>query len=90
MTCHRDCRNFAPVDVSKGICHRTKEMVAGDVDSCEHFDRKPKCRDCQSFKAEKDRVELGVCLASTHEPKFLAFPDMVAVTCESFRAGLVN
>ena len=35
MLHHRDCRNFAPVDVAKGICHRTKNMVPADGDRCE-------------------------------------------------------
>ena len=58
MLHHRDCRNFAPVDVAKGICHRTKNMVPADGDQCEE------------------------CVAT---PKFFAYPDMVALTCEMFR-----
>lgn len=85
MSCHRDCLNFAPVDVAKGICHRTKNMVAADAEGCEKFNQKPKCRHCQNFKADTERVELGTCLASTAEPQFLAYPDMTAVTCEWFK-----
>ena len=83
---HRDCRNFAPVDVAKGICHRTKEMVASDGDHCESCVATPKCRGCKNFTGDKERIELGVCEASTAVPKFFAYPDMVAVTCEWFQA----
>lgn len=82
---HRDCRNFAAVDVAKGICHRTKNMVPADGDQCEECVATPKCKGCRNFTADKVRVELGVCEASTATPKFFAYPDMVAQTCEMFR-----
>lgn len=85
MLHHRDCRNFAPVDVAKGICHRTKNMVPADGDQCEECVATPKCRGCRNFTADAKRVELGVCEASTVTPKFFAYPDMVALTCEMFR-----
>ena len=35
---HCDCRNYAPVDVVKGICHRTKDLILGDErNQCEHY-----------------------------------------------------
>lgn len=82
---HRDCRNFAAVDVAKGICHRTKNMVPADGDQCEECVATPKCKGCRNFTADAKRVELGVCEASTATPKFFAYPDMVALTCEMFR-----
>jgi 4-hydroxyphenylacetate decarboxylase small subunit len=80
---HRDCRNFAAVDVSKGICHRSKQLVAADDSACEQFDRIPKCVNCLEFAATA--TELGICNASSHEPKFFAYPDMVASTCDRYR-----
>lgn len=84
---HRDCRNFAPVDVSKGICHRTKEMVVGDSEQCQEFVLMPKCNNCKLFNPTTDAIEMGICLASKQEPKFFAYPDMVAVTCDQYKAN---
>jgi 4-hydroxyphenylacetate decarboxylase small subunit len=78
---HRDCRNFAPLDVVKGICHRTKDVVGADDERCENFDRLPRCRHCSSFMVD-DRGQLGTCGAAARKP--MAYPEMVAVTCESF------
>ena len=83
---HRDCRNFAAIDVVKGICHRSKDMVQADAEQCEKFDLMPKCKYCKSFKVDGKAPELGICEASSHEPKFMAYPDMVSVTCEHYHA----
>ncbi len=79
---HMDCRNFAAVDVAKGICHRTKEMVLADGDHCEHFTAVPKCKFCDHFTAGEQ--QLGTCNASPRKP--MAYPDLIAVTCEMFTA----
>ena len=81
---HRDCHNYAPIDVVKGMCHLTKTIVLGDVEQCGDFSLMPKCKHCTQFAADTETVEMGVCLASTTEPKFFAYPDMVTVTCEWF------
>ena len=81
---HRDCRNYAPVDVAKGICHLSKEFVQADAEQCQDFTRMPKCKHCSHFEADPKTVEMGICGASAHEPKFFAYPDMVSVTCEHF------
>lgn len=81
---HRDCHNYAPIDVVKGMCHVTKTIVIGDAEQCETFNLMPKCKHCTQFTANTDVVEMGVCEASTTEPKFFAYPDMVTVTCEWF------
>jgi 4-hydroxyphenylacetate decarboxylase small subunit len=84
MTTHRDCRNYAPVDVTKGVCHRTKEIVQADGASCGEFQLLPRCGNCARFEASAS-PEMGACGASTAEPKFFAYPAMAAVTCESYR-----
>lgn len=83
---HRDCRNYAPVDVTKGICHLSKELVLADAEQCNDFTVMPKCKHCTRFVVDAQTVEMGICGASAHEPKFFAYPDMVAVTCESYSA----
>lgn len=81
----RDCRDFAPIDVVKGMCHTTKAIVLGDAEQCSDFDLMPKCKNCTMFTADTTTVEMGLCQASTMEPKFFAFPDMVSLTCESYK-----
>ena len=80
----RDCHDFAPIDVVKGVCHVTKKTVLGDAEQCGDFNLMPKCKHCTQFAKNAETVEMGVCLASTTEPKFFAYPDMVTVTCEWF------
>ncbi len=79
---HMDCRNFAAVDVAKGICHRTKELVAADGDHCEHCVPVPKCKFCAHFVSGEDY--LGVCGAVASKP--VTYPDLITVTCEMFAA----
>ena len=82
---HRDCRNYAPIDVVKGLCHVNKTVVPGDAEACGDFDRMPKCGHCTRFQADPAGIEMGTCAASSNEPRFFAYPDMVAVTCEHFQ-----
>ncbi len=79
---HLDCRNFAPVDVAKGICHRTKDLVMADTEACEHFARTAKCKFCRAF--EPHDAFLGTCTAVPTRP--MAYPDLAAVTCPHFVA----
>jgi len=81
----RDCHDFAPIDVVKGVCHATKAIVLGDAEQCAEFNLMPKCKHCTQFTTDTKTVEMGVCEASTMEPKFFAFPDMVSVTCEFYK-----
>ncbi len=80
---HRDCQNFAPVDVVKGICHRTKEMTPADRDACAACSPVAKCRRCLNYLPDAPSGDLGSCDASP--AKFFAYAEMVAVTCEHFR-----
>lgn len=79
---HRDCRNFAPVDVAKGVCHRTKLGVAADGARCEQFVRLAKCRHCRNYLPDAGTAGVGVCAVSKNQ--FLAYADMTAVTCEQY------
>jgi len=80
---HCDCRNYAPVDVMKGICHRTKDLILGDEDQCLHFVQLPKCRVCANYTAAQEEY-MGTCNADPAKP--WTYPDLIAVTCESFKA----
>jgi 4-hydroxyphenylacetate decarboxylase small subunit len=82
MNRHMDCRNFAALDVVKGVCHRTKETVPADAEHCEHFTPVPKCRLCSHFAAGEEH--LGSCNAVPRRP--MTYPDLIAVTCGNFKA----
>ncbi len=80
---HFDCRNYAPVDVAKGICHRTKELVLADGDHCEHFAPTQKCKFCAHYSAGAEQF-IGICNAVPEKP--MTYPDLITVTCEQFVA----
>lgn len=77
---HMDCRNYAAVDVAKGICHRSKELVLADAVHCEHFTATQKCKFCEHFVAGPEY--LGMCNVSARRP--MTYPDLLAVTCQDF------
>jgi 4-hydroxyphenylacetate decarboxylase small subunit len=79
---HCDCRNYAPVDVVKGICHRTKDLVASDEDQCQHFVALRKCKNCAHYTASTEEF-MGICNAEPTKP--WTYPDLIAVTCEMYR-----
>ena len=81
---HTDCRNYAPVDVAKGICHRTKELVLADTDHCEHFTQLQKCKFCSHYTAARAEEFIGTCGAIPQKP--WTYPDLITVTCEMFKA----
>ena len=81
-TRHYDCRNFAAVDVVKGICHRTKLMMLADDASCESRDPLPRCGFCEKY-APADRVGIGVCrLAETVK---MTYPELSGALCDGFK-----
>ncbi len=84
---HMDCRNYAPVDVIKGVCHRTKGLVLADDEHCEHFAATQKCKFCDHFVAGGQHI--GACDAMTGKP--MTYPDLVTVTCDKFvRAAIAE
>ena len=78
---HMHCRNYAPVDVVKGICHRTKETILADDPVCPSFDRLPRCVECRLFSPGEEE-HLGTCGATPDHP--MTYPDLAAVTCDWF------
>ena len=76
-----DCRNYAPVDVAKGICRQRKQLVLADSEACERFEKLPKCKHCAKYVAGEAEY-LGICAASPSRP--MTYPDMIGVTCEWF------
>lgn len=80
---YRDTREFVPVDVDKGLDRLTGQMVKADATAPAGYTRVPKCKFCANYT--ESEAHLGVCEASTQEPKFMAYGDMAAVTCEMFK-----
>jgi len=78
---NQDCRNYAAVDVVKGICHATKGYVFADGDTCELFEKLPKCKHCQNYTPSQEEF-IGICACSA--PSQMTYPDLIAVTCEHF------
>jgi len=80
---HRDCRNFAPLDVVKGICHLTEEIILAGTPSCFRFERLPRCHSCSHYKTDGVTMGVGECGASPQA--FMAYGEMAASTCASYR-----
>lgn len=78
---HMHCRNYAPVDVVKGICHVTKGIVRADDDACPSFDCLPRCAECKRYLPSEEQY-IGICSATPDRP--MTYPDLVAATCEWF------
>lgn len=81
---YRDARNYAPIDVTKGMDLLTKKIVLADEEAPKGYERTEKCKFCKKFK-ETDTF-IGTCEASMSEPKFIAYPDMIATTCNMFES----
>ena len=81
---YRNAHDYAPIDVRKGIDLITKKIVSADAPAPEGYKPLPKCRICKNYQPDDEFT--GVCNASSHEPKFIAYADMSAVTCDMFKA----
>ncbi len=80
---HSDCNNFCPIDVAKGICRLSNEMIFIDTEVCRNFDEASKCRNCSNFKnSNKDNI--GICVGFKNEA--WTFADLSAVTCECYKS----
>lgn len=76
-----DCQNYAPVDVAKGICHMRKQIVLADGETCEMFEKLPKCKHCANYTPSEEEY-LGICSGSSTQ--VMTYPDLISVTCEWF------
>ncbi len=80
---HDDCRNYVSLDVAKGICRRTNEVVLIGVASCDAYQQLPKCKFCSKFVGSAEGM--GACTAEKDEP--WAYGEMIAVTCDWFKSA---
>jgi hypothetical protein len=74
---HRDCENFIPVDVFKGLCAEKKTLVASDEACCENFRAAKRCGLCERYGSRDQYI--GTCMGEA-----TAYPNMNAKTCERF------
>ncbi|MGE5553649.1 MAG: 4-hydroxyphenylacetate decarboxylase small subunit [Betaproteobacteria bacterium] len=74
---HSDCRNFVTVDVAKGLCRRTGQLIPVDTETCGGFTPVAKCRNCAHYGPADEK--LGTCEAERSRP--WTYPELVAVTC---------
>ncbi|MCX5783007.1 MAG: 4-hydroxyphenylacetate decarboxylase small subunit [Elusimicrobia bacterium] len=79
---HRDCKNYAPVDVVKGICHLSKNLVPSDGKKCAKYIKLPKCKHCRNYISDKAVKDIGTCKASKN--KFMAYADMASAACGDY------
>ncbi|MCT4705950.1 4-hydroxyphenylacetate decarboxylase small subunit [Enterobacteriaceae bacterium H11S18] len=49
---HAQCNYFCPVDVAKGLCRLSGEMVMTDSPVCSDFSEKPRCAHCSHFSVQ--------------------------------------
>lgn len=78
---HNDCSNFCPVDVAKGICRVTNEMVFIDTPVCEKFTELAKCKNCACFK-NPGSDNIGTCTGLKKESWTLG--ELNGTLCEGY------
>lgn len=80
---HSDCANYIPIDVAKGFCRLSNKKILLDGEVCPNFVTKAKCKNCANFK-NPDKDNIGTCAGL--EKESWTFGDLVAVTCEGYKA----
>jgi 4-hydroxyphenylacetate decarboxylase small subunit len=56
---HTHCHNFCPIDVAKGLCRLSGNIIMTDTPLCEHFSEKPRCEHCSYYC---DKTSPAQCL----------------------------
>jgi len=75
---HFDCKYYLNIDVFKGICKRDKNFINADDPACEEYKNGQKCKHCSNFSLT--HADMGTCMN-----KYVAYPEMNAVTCNGFK-----
>ncbi|MEG1255204.1 4-hydroxyphenylacetate decarboxylase small subunit [Clostridium sp.] len=79
---HNDCVNFSQIDVAKGICRLSNEMIFIDTPVCENFNEVSKCNNCANFK-NPDKDNVGTCVGLKKQS--WTYGELNAVTCEGYK-----
>ncbi len=80
---YRDTYEYVSIDVTKGLDRLTGKWVHADDEAPDGYTLLPRCKNCKNYIVDTDL--LGICEASTEDPKFFAYGDMIAVTCEWYK-----
>lgn len=80
---HNECENFAPVDVTQGICRLTNTRIRIDTPLCPAFEALPKCSGCACFTKE-DKDGIGICTGLLKE--YWTAGNYNAALCEGYKA----
>ncbi|PAB57849.1 4-hydroxyphenylacetate decarboxylase small subunit [Anaeromicrobium sediminis] len=78
---HSDCLNFATIDVAKGFCRVTNEVILTDTDICPKFSQSSKCKNCAHF-SNPNEDNIGTC--SGLEDRSWTYGDLNAITCNGY------
>jgi len=81
---HNDCANFSPIDVAKGICRLSNQMVFIDAAVCEKFNEVSKCKNCSSFK-NPNKDNMGTCTGLKIQS--WTYGELNTVTCEGYKTN---
>lgn len=81
---HVDCWNYQPIDVVKGVCLRTEEIIEWHGDTCPAFEAKPKCESCSHF-SEPDEDNIGICQGLS-DKSYWTLGARPATTCEGYES----
>ena len=80
--CHIDCWNYQPIDVVKGICVKSEQMIHWNGEVCPGFELKPKCEQCSHFSDPNDE-NIGTC-SGLSDGAYWVLGSRNATTCEAF------
>ncbi len=81
---HNECENFAPVDVAKGICRLTNEIVLIDSAVCAEYEAIARCGGC-AFFANAAPDGIGTCKGLQKE--YWTSNNYRAELCEGYQRG---
>lgn len=81
---HNDCVNFSSIDVAKGICRLSNQMVFIDVPVCEEFNEVSKCKNCSNFK-NPNKDNMGTCVGLKKHS--WTYGELNTVTCEGYEVN---
>ncbi|WP_148305563.1 4-hydroxyphenylacetate decarboxylase small subunit [Candidatus Arsenophonus nilaparvatae] len=56
---HTHCHNFCPIDVAKGLCRLSGNLIMIDTPVCENYNEKPRCEHCRHYC---DKTSPAQCL----------------------------
>lgn len=79
---HNDCSNFSSIDVAKGICRVTGNIVEIDSKTCSSYSKLAKCKFCANF-ANPDKDNIGTCIGLDKDD--WVYGELNARTCNAYK-----